>query len=128
MQEARVESARRWLMVIVWAGVIFFLSSRPQDEFPDLGLLSELASMVAHFVVYAVLMLFLQRALRHDSAMSPGRALAVGLALVAVYALSDEYHQSFVPGRQPDPLDWLTDMTGALATYLALPVGWLEGR
>jgi VanZ family protein len=128
MQEARVESARRWLMVIAWAGVIFFLSSRPEDEFPDLGLLSQLASMVAHFVVYAVLMALLQRALRHDNAMSPGRALAVGLALVAVYALSDEYHQAFVPGRQPDPLDWLTDMTGALATYLALPVGWLEGR
>jgi VanZ family protein len=128
MQEARVESARRWLLVIVWAGVIFFLSSRPQDEFPDLGLLNELAALVAHFVVYAVLMLFLQRALRHDNAVSAGRALAVGLALIAAYALSDEYHQAFVPGRYPDPLDWLADMTGALVAYLALPVGWLEGR
>jgi VanZ family protein len=128
MQEARVASARHWLLVIAWAGVIFFLSSRPKDELPDLGPLSQLASLVAHFVVYAVLMLFLQRALRHDNVMSPGRALAVGLALIAIYALSDEYHQAFVPGRHPDPLDWLTDMTGALATYLTLPVGWLEGR
>jgi VanZ family protein len=128
MDRTNAELARRWLLVITWAGVIFFLSSRPGDEFPDLGLLSKLASMVAHFAVYAVLMLFLQRALRHSDAVSPGRALAVGLALVAAYAVSDEYHQSFVPGRQPDPLDWLADMAGALATWLALPVDWLGGQ
>jgi VanZ family protein len=115
-------------MVILWAGVIFFLSSLPDDELPDLGLLSTLASMAAHFVVYAVLMALVQRALRHDGTMSPGRALAVGLALVAAYAISDEYHQSFVPGRQPDPLDWLADMAGALAICLALPVDWLGGQ
>ena len=40
------------------------------------------------------------------------RALAVAAAVTFLYALSDEYHQSFVEGRDADPLDVLTDAAG----------------
>jgi len=43
--------------------------------------------------------------------------------IALLYALSDEYHQSFVPGRHPDPLDIVTDLAGAAAALL-----WLSRR
>jgi VanZ family protein len=54
------------------------------------------------------------------------RAWLIALALTAVYALSDELHQSFVPGRVADPLDLLCDGFGALLA-LSLWAWWRRG-
>ncbi|MCX7707278.1 MAG: VanZ family protein, partial [Anaerolineae bacterium] len=43
--------------------------------------------------------------------------------LALLYAFSDEFHQSFVPGRHPDPLDILTDAAGAGAA-----LAWVQWR
>lgn len=37
------------------------------------------------------------------------------LAVAVVYGASDEYHQSFIPGRAPQVIDVLADFAGALA-------------
>lgn len=42
--------------------------------------------------------------------MGHGWLIAVGL----LYALSDEWHQMYVPGRSPDLADWLADAVGLL--------------
>jgi VanZ family protein len=42
------------------------------------------------------------------------RNLRLALVVALVYALSDEFHQAFVPGRHPDPFDLLWDAAGAL--------------
>ena len=42
--------------------------------------------------------------------------------LAALFGASDEYHQSFVPGRQMDIMDWLADLAGIL---VALALSWL---
>jgi VanZ family protein len=47
-------------------------------------------------------------------------------AVALLYGLSDEFHQAFVPGRHPDPLDIVTDIAGAAAALLALRL--LRGR
>ena len=60
----------------------------------------------------------------------PFFGLAVGAAMGALsgkmadYGISDEFHQSFVPGRTPDVLDWLADTSGALLAALLL--AWLS--
>ena len=105
-------------MAIGWAGLIFFLSSRPREKLPDLGFLNRVVSTTAHFVLFAILMWLLQHAMNPDGQPIRWWSFWVGLGLVAIYAFSDEYHQSFVPGREPDPLDWLTDMAGAAAAGL----------
>ncbi|HSH41142.1 MAG TPA: VanZ family protein, partial [Arenicellales bacterium] len=46
------------------------------------------------------------------------RWLALGLAVL--YGISDEWHQSFVPGREPDVLDVLADGVGAAVGILLL--------
>jgi VanZ family protein len=76
---------------------------------------------IAHLAEYALLGLLAARAFRG----SPREGLRerwflVSLVLIVVYALVDEYHQSFVPSRTGSIYDSLIDMTGGLAALIAL--------
>src|SRR6185295_11833443 len=69
----------------------------------------------AHFIEYAVLGLLAGRAFSRSSHSLLGRRwVFVGLALIVVYALLDEYHQSFVPSRTASIYDSLIDSAGGL--------------
>lgn len=50
------------------------------------------------------------------------RRAVIALIFVAVFAVTDEYHQSFVPSRDPDPVDWIVDIAGAVAGVSAYSV------
>jgi VanZ family protein len=50
------------------------------------------------------------------------RPLLLAFSIVLGYGLLDEIHQGFVPGRDPDGLDWLVDASGGLIGILAYPV------
>lgn len=106
--------AARWVPVLAWMGVIFFLSAQPDLPHPSTGWLDLAFSCGAHALVYAVLALLLAWALGTDR-----RALLVALGLAVLYGLSDEFHQAFVPGRHPDPLDLMCDAAGAGAALAA---------
>ena len=98
-----------WAPALAWAAVIFAVSHRPSVPV-DLG---SGRDKLAHFAAYALLGLLLavgQRAGR----LHPGWVVALGWA----YALSDEWHQSFVPGRSPDVRDWVADAAGVVAGLL----------
>ena len=97
-----------WLPVVAWAGLIFTLSSVP-DLGTGLGGWDLLLRKLAHAVEYAILGALLVRALGR-----PWVAVAVGVA----YAVSDEVHQSFVPGRVGSPLDVALDTVGVAAGVL----------
>lgn len=110
-----------WLPAIAVAALIFTMSTFHGDELPaiDTGLgdllppwLVERLDKVAHFTVYAALGAACHRALRRRI---PSR-LALGLTVLvcAAYGVSDEWHQVYVPGRSPDVLDWLADVSGSL--------------
>jgi VanZ family protein len=102
-----------WGPVVVWAAVIFALSSVPSLS-SGLGTWDEVLRKAAHVTEYAVLGALLLRAL--------GRvvpALAIGMA----YAATDEVHQHFVSGRHSSPFDVAFDACGvALGLLLALSV------
>jgi VanZ family protein len=112
----------RWLPVVAWMGLIFLLSSQPSlPRAPD-DLLDVLTKKGAHFGEYLLLAVLLSRALVAANGMSwPILALALGTTVA--YAISDELHQSFVPGRTPSPGDVGIDAVGAI-TGLALFTGW----
>ena len=98
-------------------GLIFFLSH--QSTLPEpLGLSAQLTSIAGHFLVYAVLAALLWWALGLLE-LSPGRRLALAFLGAMLYGMSDEWHQSFVPGRDPAAFDLVIDALGAL-TSLAL--------
>ena len=110
-----------WLPLVAWMGFIFFVSAQPDLPEPHARWLDNLLSYVGHMFLFGVLAILWVRALG-------GRSLAwpVAFALTVVYAFSDEFHQSFVPGRVADPLDLLWDGLGAVLA-LALWAWWSRG-
>ncbi len=99
-----------WAPVVGYMALVFYLSSLPN---PLPALTHAVKDKILHGVEYAGLALLLVRAL-HLSGLALGRALAVGVLVASLFGASDEWHQSFVPGRDADPLDWAADTTGAL--------------
>jgi len=99
---------RLWLPVVAWAALIFAFSSVP-DLGTGLGGWDLVLRKLAHTAEYAVLGALLVRA--------TGRAgLAVGLG--TLYAVSDELHQTFVPGRMGSPVDVAIDAVGVACGVL----------
>jgi hypothetical protein len=114
----RLWSGRWWLLALAWMGGIYFLSAQSNLPLPVEGWWSGALSWIAHFTEYAILASLLWLALR-SSPRFARHATALAFGLAALYALSDELHQSFVPGRTPDVRDWLVDLAGAaLAIWL----------
>jgi VanZ family protein len=106
--------ARNWLPVLAWAGLIFAFSSVP-DLGTGLGGWDLVLRKIAHAAEYAVLGALLARATGRS-----GLAVALGV----LYAVSDEVHQTFVPGRAGAPRDVAIDAVG-----VALGVGlWQLAR
>jgi VanZ family protein len=103
----------RWLAVAFWMALIFGFSAQPQLPALPEPLLDLLLKKGAHFTVYAVLAALLWRAL-----VPSRRVWASAWLLAVLYACSDEWHQSFVPGRHPSPWDVLIDGCGAATALL----------
>jgi len=101
-----------WAPVLAWMGLIFWLSSQPNVPTLSVGWLDQAAKNGGHMALYFVLALLLDRAWRQEAMWPHARVPAV-LVIALLYALSDEWHQSFVPGRSPSLADVGFDMAGA---------------
>jgi VanZ family protein len=103
-------TVRRWGPVVAWAALIFVLSSIPGLG-TGLGVWDLVLRKIAHATEFAILAALIVRA--------SGRT---GLAVLGgiTYAISDELHQAFVPGRQGAPLDVAIDAVGVvIGAFLA---------
>ena len=85
-------------------GAIYFFSAQP-DLGTGLGRWDTILRKAAHMAEYGVLWFLWHRALERPT---PWPAAAVTLA----YAITDEFHQSFVDGRHGTPVDVLIDAAG----------------
>ncbi|HZE73535.1 MAG TPA: VanZ family protein [Pyrinomonadaceae bacterium] len=74
---------------------------------------------LAHFTEYAVMGFLAARAFSTSSSESLKRRwFLIGFGLIVIYALLDEYHQSFVPSRTASIYDSMIDSAGGLAALL----------
>lgn len=103
---------------LAWAAVIWYVSSRPAPSMERGGPFGEILANLAHAPEYGVLVVWLALALPRRGGWPRLGARAVSwILLVAVlYAVLDEYHQSFTPHRDASAFDVLTDFVGACAT------------
>ena len=119
---SRRESVWRCLPAIAYLGLIHALSSVEGRDLP-----SVVDDRVAHFLEYFGLGVLLYLAASgFDKA---GRSWLVVIAVVsfaAAWGAIDEFHQSFVPGRDSSVKDFMFDLAGA--TVSALVVRWLAWR
>ena len=125
---------RYWLPLLIWLGVMFagstnLMSSQQTSRYTVPLLLlfnpgvSPHASWIilvvlrksAHITEYAILSFLLWRSLRSSSALRAKTIICFGAALLgcAIFAASDEFHQTFVKSRTPSFRDVLLDVAGA---------------
>lgn len=141
--------SKYWLVPVIWAGVIYFGSSDtgsaqrssrliapvvrwlvPEISDAALWRIVFAARKGAHVTEYAVFAILVWWALRHSTHPEQRtgwskRHVSLAWALATLFAMSDELHQKFVPGRQGSPWDVIIDASGAA---LGLFVVWLIGR
>ncbi|TCK19395.1 VanZ family protein [Thiogranum longum] len=105
------------VLAVLWMGVLFWLSHQPSLDAPSLFSGQD---KLFHAGAYGLLGILLLGAMRPDfSGYTGNQALFVAF-VASVYGISDEFHQSFIPGRSPEVLDWVADSTGALLAALLL--------
>jgi VanZ family protein len=106
--------------VLAYAGLIFFLSSIP--KFPDFLPTFSGFDKIVHFGEYFLLGWLLCRWLSaEESPWVKRRALSLTLALGILYGISDEWHQSFVPGRDASFWDAAIDALAVGAAVFCYP-------
>jgi len=130
----------RYAPLVLWLGLIFFASTGEFSAentsliigpllhwlFPNISdervqLVHFFVRKLAHFTEYAVLALLAVRAFTNSSHEAIRRRwFLLSLLLIALYALSDEFHQSFVTTRTASLYDSLIDTSGGLTALLLL--------
>jgi len=105
-----------WLLAsLVYCGLIFYASSRSTLPTPNVFSGQD---KVIHATAYAVMAVLFWHAAMQRCAVRLLPWLVV--AVCAAYGISDEWHQSFVPGRDASVWDWLADVSGAMAASMLL--------
>ncbi|WNF36648.1 VanZ family protein [Bacillaceae bacterium IKA-2] len=123
-----------WVAVVAWMALIFFLSHQPATQSNDLstGITELIVKTVenfapnidfdirsfnhmvrknAHFIAYLVLGVLMINALR-TSGVRGYRSIVLALGICVLYAISDEVHQLFIPGRSGEIRDVIIDSAG----------------
>ncbi|WP_078429864.1 VanZ family protein [Alkalihalobacterium alkalinitrilicum] len=136
-----------WTAVILWMALIFYLSHQPatvsselsegitevivttvEKVIPhadfDLGTFNHLVRKNAHFFAYMIFGVLTLNALRRSGVVGY-RSMGWTLSICILYAISDEVHQLFVPGRSGEVRDVLIDTAGAI---VGIGMYWLIAK
>jgi len=136
-----------WVAVLLWMALIFYSSAQVAEQSKELSKgvteavvetiervapsraaeidikrLHHLTRKNAHFFAYLILGILVLNAMRR-SGVGGVRVVLITLLICVLYAVSDEVHQLFVPGRGGQISDVLIDSAGAaigILVYLGL--------
>ena len=143
-----------WVLVLSWMFLIFSLSAQPAEQssqlsggitdtvietvekvVPNITLnrdtLSHLIRKNAHFFAYFILGILITNALYQSTKIQSKRQITLAFIICVLYAISDEVHQLFVPGRSGEVRDVLIDSAGAgvgIFIYHVLKAAALNSR
>lgn len=99
---------------------IFYFSSLAGSNILYLFAFQEVAY---HFIIYLILTLLLSRALKNSyPEISRLKLVILVVAIAIIYAITDEFHQIFVPGRSVSSLDLFIDSLGSFVGSIALQI------
>jgi len=131
--------ARAWWPAIAWCTIIFLASTDglstdhtsryfvplfhwlfPPMSYDTIDFIHHLFRKFAHFVEYFIFFLLLYRGVRAGRRGFHWSWGLVAWAIAAIYSLSDEFHQTFVPSRGASIWDSLLDSVAALVALLVV--------
>ena len=102
--------------LVLYCSFIFWLSSQPSLPAP---MIFSHQDKIHHMGAYFIMGILAWRFF-NDFFSKPTTVMIVSLCFCSIYGMSDEWHQSFVPGRETDVLDWLADTIGALIALITI--------
>ncbi len=105
--------ASAWVALVVWMAIIFTFSSIPDLRSGLQPMWDLVLRKFAHAGEYAILGWLAYHALRM-SGVPRGRAAVYAVLFGVLYAASDEFHQTFVPGRHGAVIDVTLDSFGVM--------------
>lgn len=114
---------RLWIPVLVWLGVIFGLSSVPINHQAQFSWSDFIFKKTAHVGEYAILYFLVWRAASQRGKKIDAKVFIGSLIFSLIYSLSDEWHQTMVPGREGRLRDVGFDTLGML-----LSLTWIKSR
>jgi hypothetical protein len=122
----KVTPVLRMVPMVAAMGTIFFLSHQSGDNLPDLSLPG--TDKLAHLAVYSllagtVLFSFCEELKSHHHRT----VMFMTIVICVLYGITDEFHQSFIPGRFVSILDIVADCAGAV-TACVLWEWWRKRR
>lgn len=127
MNHITLKKFRFWVPALIWMGIIFVFSSLP-DPMPlvEPSALKEWVGRIGHFLEYAGLAFWLYFG-QVDGELAE-REVSIKVMLISflgavAYALTDEVHQIFVPGRTFQWLDLVVDAAGAAVGSMTWRLG-----
>ena len=99
----------------------------PQISFATLNAIQLGIRKLGHLTEYAILAMLLWRALRSGTRWQVKMSILFLVAALAsaIFAASDEFHQSFVPSRTASPTDVMIDICG---TLIGLSICWMFAK
>jgi len=100
----------------IYCSLIFWLSS--QTALPTPILFSH-QDKLHHLGAYFIMGILAWRFF-NDYFKNSKTVIALSLCFCSLYGLSDEWHQSFVPNREDDLLDWVADTLGASIAIITI--------
>jgi len=103
----------RLLPAVIVMILIFIASATPGNEVPEFGNIDIFIKKGGHMAGYALLGIACFLAAYGDN-KKIARSVILSLCVSIVYAASDEFHQSFTPGRSPSIMDVGIDTVGAI--------------
>jgi VanZ family protein len=110
-----------WSPPIAWMVFIFVMSSRSQVPNPcERPFFRQLLQGAAHLLLYGVLLALLWRAMQRT--WPDRRTIPWALLIGFLFAVSDEYHQSFVPERHCTLADVVIDAAGMLLAWRLMQI------
>lgn len=109
-----------WFLLLIWMGLIFYLSNLPDLKSGLESSLDFVLRKMAHITEYGILTFLAWRAASDGGAKKSVNYLIYAFVFSVLYAISDEYHQTFVAGRVGSPVDVLIDSAGIIIMELIL--------
>ena len=112
---------------IAYALLIFLLSSFSGDKTEKLYLFKH-SDKIIHLLEYAVLCFLVSKALSFTLKENVRRYIGlIAVVISLLYAITDEFHQSFVPGRYASMYDIFADGIGAVISQIILYIKDVKG-